>query len=90
MNQVKRLLPDLLKKGNLTENETKQEGFRIRDAKDLQKKWRIGYLGSIIDTESVINRRKSHTVITMKTQEPLLKSHTVTIKTKLDFFEAYI
>ena len=35
MNQVKRLLPDLLKKGNLTGNESKREEFRISDEKDL-------------------------------------------------------
>ena len=31
MNQIKRLLPDLLQKGNLTENESKRKEFRIAD-----------------------------------------------------------
>ena len=35
LNQVKRLLSDLLKKGNLSENESKREEFRIPDGKDL-------------------------------------------------------
>ena len=60
MNRVKRLLPDLLKKGNLTENESKREEFRISDVKD---------------TEPHINRRKDLTINTMKTLEPLTKLH---------------
>ena len=88
MNQVKRLLPDLLKKGNLTENESKREEFRIPDEKDL---WKIcKCLGSLMDTEPDINCRKVLTISTMKTLEPQLKSHTVTIKTKLDLFKAYV
>ena len=53
MNQVKRLLPDLLMKGNLTENESKREEFRIPDEKDFWKKCKC--LGSLMDTESDIN-----------------------------------
>ena len=81
MNQEKRLLSflALLKKGNLTENESKRE--------DLWEKCKC--LGSLIDTESDINCRKGLTISTMNTLEPLLKSHTVTIKTKLNLFKAY-
>ena len=43
-----------------------------------------------MDTESDINRRKDLTIITMKILEPLLKSHTVTIKTKLNLFKVYV
>ena len=39
-----------------------------------------------MDTESDIDRRKGLTISTMKTLEPLLKSHTVAIKTKLNLF----
>ena len=53
MNQVKRLLPDLLMKGNLTENESKREEFRMPDEKDFWKKCKC--LGSLMDTESDIN-----------------------------------
>lgn len=60
MKQVKRLLLDLLKKGNMTENELNREEFRIPNEKDLRKKCK--YLGPLIDTELAINRRKSHTV----------------------------
>ena len=48
-NQVKRLLPELLKKGNLTENESKREEFRMPDEKDLWKKCKC--LESLTDTE---------------------------------------
>ena len=41
-----------------------------------------------MDTESDINRRKGLTISTMKTLELLLRSHTVTIKTKLNLFKA--
>ena len=78
MNQVKRLLPDLLKKGYLTENESKRDEFRIPDEKDLWKTCKC--LGSLMDTESDMNDRKGPTTSTMKTLEPLLKSHTVIIK----------
>ena len=71
MNQVKRLLLDLLKKGNLTKSESKREEFRIPDEKDLWKKCKC--LGSLMDTESDINRRKGLTTSTMKTLELLLK-----------------
>ena len=37
-----------------------------------------------------IKRRKGLTISTMKTLEPLLKSHTVTLKTKLNLFKAYV
>ena len=53
MNQVKRLLADLLMKGNLTKNESKREEFRIPDGKDFWKKCKC--LGSLMDTESDIN-----------------------------------
>ena len=56
MNQIKRLLLDLLQKGNLTENESKREEFRIPDEKFLSKKCKC--LGSLMDTKSDINRRK--------------------------------
>ena len=88
MKEVKRLLLDLLKKGNLTENESKREEFRIPDEKDLWKKCKC--LGSLMGTESDINRRKSLTISTMKTLESLLKSHTVTVKTKLRLFKVYV
>ena len=43
-----------------------------------------------MDTESDNNRRKDPTISTMKTLEPLLKLRTVTIKTKLNLFKAYV
>ena len=87
-NQVKRLRPDLLEKGNLTENESKREEFRIPDEKDLWKECKC--LRSIMVTESDINRRKGLTISTMNTLESLLKLHTVTIKTKLNLFKVYV
>ena len=79
MNRVKRLFQDLLKKGNLTENESKRKEFRILDEKDLWKKCKC--LGSLMNVESDINRGKSLIIDMVKTVEPLLKSHTVIIKT---------
>ena len=67
MNQVKRLLPDLAKKGNLTENESKREEFRIGNEKDLRKKCKC--LGSLMNTETNINRRKGFIISTTKTVE---------------------
>ena len=58
MNKVRRLLPNLLKEGNLTENESKREGFRIPDEKNLWKKCEC--LGPLMDKESDINRRLHH------------------------------
>lgn len=43
-----------------------------------------------MDVESDINGRKGLTISIMKTLEPLLKSHTVTIKTKLNLFKTYV
>ena len=43
-----------------------------------------------MDVESDINGRKGLTISIMKTPEPLLKSHTVTIKTKLNLFKTYV
>lgn len=43
-----------------------------------------------MDTESDVDRRKGLTISPMKTLESLIKSHTVTIKTKLDLFEAHV
>ena len=76
MNQVKRRLLDLLKKGDLSENESKR--------KTCEKS------ADVLDTNLEINRRKGSTISTMKTLEPLLKSHTVTIDTKLHLFKAYV
>ena len=43
-----------------------------------------------MDVESDINGRKGLTISIMKTLEPLLKSYTVTIKTKLNLFKTYV
>ena len=43
-----------------------------------------------MDTGSDVNLRKGLTISTMRILEPLLKSHRVTIKTKLNLFKACV
>ena len=87
-NQIKRILPGMLEKGNLLENQTKREEYHIPGNDNTWKTCKL--LGSLMDTESDINRRKGLAVNAMKTLTEAFKSHTLLLSTKLKIFESYV
>ena len=88
INEIKRIIPSMLKKGNLVENKDKREEFHVPDEKDKWKNCKC--LGTFMDTEKDINNRKIRAFDSMLTLQPLLKSRHLTIETKLRIFNAYV
>ena len=76
------MMPGLLKKRNLSCNETKTECYSIsRNGDEKYKKGK--QLGNIIETVQDMKRRKALTTATMKTYNPIWKSKAVSLEQKL-------
>ena len=88
INKIKRVIPDILRKGNLMENETKREEYEIPNKRNEWKSCKI--LGSLIDTEKDIQRRKGLSLDSMKTLNNTFTSRTITLVTKIRIFQAYV
>ena len=88
MNKVKRSIPKMLEDGNLRENLSKREEYTVPNEDEKWKKCKC--LGSLVDTENDIHRRKGITMDAMNTLNDLFKSHKLSIKTKVKIFEAYV
>ena len=87
MNKVKRVLPEMLADGNLQENKTKREEYVVPG----DHSWKnCKCLGSLLDTETDIVRRKGLAISTINTLQNLFHSHKLKIKTKIRIFEAYV
>ena len=88
INMVKRTIPDMLKEGNLIENQSKREQYKIPDEDEKWKKCKC--LGTLIDTEEDLKRRKGLTMDAMKTFSKIFTSNRLSIKTKIRTFNAYV
>ena len=90
INQIERLLPNMLKEENLTINENKTEKFKasLRGEDNNWKKCR--YLGTMLDTEEDFKRRKNLSLTTFNTLENVFHSRNVSEKMKLRVFNIYI
>ena len=89
LNMVKRIIPGNLAASDLLENSSKREEYEVsRESNEAWKKCK--YLGSLLDTEKDIERRKILALDAMKTLEPIYRSRKVSDSTKLRIFEAYV
>ena len=88
MRKVQRVVPEMLATGNLTENLSKREEYVIPGYETTWKKCKC--LGSMVNTENDIKRRKGLTYDAMKKLGKLFRSHHLTIPSKCRIFEAYI
>jgi hypothetical protein len=85
----KRQLPPQLKIYNLGVNESKTEDYDISTTSPEEwKKCRL--LGSLLDTEADINKRKSLAIAAYKKKEKIFKSTKISLRTKIRVFNAYI
>ena len=76
----------MLANGNLQENKTKREEYMVPG----DNNWKhYKCLGTLLDTETDIQRRKRLTINTINTLQNLFHSHKLTIKIKVRIFEAY-
>ena len=88
INKIKRLLPSMLQEGNLIENSSKREEYNIPSERN---EWKLcKCLGSLLDTEADIQRRKGLAISSMRTLYLLFKSRNISQTTKIRIFEAYV
>ena len=89
INTVKREIAQQLEEADLTENTDKREEIIVsRESSPVWKKCK--YLGTLLETEADINRRKGLALDSYKTLDKIFKSRTTSEKTKIKVFEAYI
>ncbi len=89
LEQVKQETPNLLKNYNLMTNKEKTEQFTIeRNGETDWKKCKL--LGSLLDTESDINRRTLLAITAYNKLNYIFKSNNVSNKIKIRIYNAYI
>ena len=89
LNMIKRVIPDMLAEADLIENNSKREEYEV--SRESDKKWETcKYLGSFLDTEKDIARRKILGLDAVKTLTPIFKCRSVSESTKVRIFEAYV
>ncbi|XP_064646185.1 uncharacterized protein LOC135499369 [Lineus longissimus] len=87
--EKEKIVPKQLKKRNLNVNETKTEKHTItRNGNDEWKRCKL--LGSLLDTEKDIKRRKGLTISTFNKLKNILQSSKIDLKTKLRVFNTYL
>lgn len=87
--EIKRTIPTKLKERNLFVNNEKTEEYNIsREGKDDWKMCK--YLGSLLDTEHDIKRRKGLAIDTFNNFKHIMDSNKVSIETKMKIFQAFI
>ena len=88
-NQIERCVPPMLKESNLDVNEDKTEKYDIsRISDDTWKKCK--YLGSLLDTEEDIKRRRGMFIDTFRTLESIITSKKVSEGVKIRIFKTYL
>ena len=89
IDELEQKVPLHLKEHGLTENEEKREKFSIsHDSDDTWKNTIL--LGSKLDTESDINRRKGLASAAWNKNSTLLKNKTLPLLLRVRYFEAFI
>ena len=90
MNQVKRMIPNMLEEYNLIITQDKTEMYKISRKSDEEWK-KCKYLGPMLGTEEDINRRKSLLLDAFKTMEDiLLRSKKISEKIRICVFKTYL
>jgi len=86
---VKKTVPKKLKEFNLNVNEKKTEEFKI--SRNGDNKWKkCKYLGTLLDTEADINRRKSLAITAFNKLNHIFNHKKTSISKKTRIFDAYI
>ena len=88
IDQVKRTVPPKLLKRNLIINDDKTEEFTISKSDQEWKNCKL--LGSKLDTQKDIERRKGLTINVMKDLKPLFKNHRLKLEMKIRIFQSYV
>ena len=86
---IKKTMPTKLKRRNLYVNEGKTEEYDIKRGGDETWK-KCKYVGSLIDTEEDIKRRKQLSMTSYNQHKNLLNSKKIKLTTRMRIFEAYI
>ena len=89
MNQIERVVPEMLEQNNLFVNTTKTEKYEISRISDNSWK-KCKLLGSLLDTKEDIKRRKGLAIDSMKTLENIFNSKYVSEVIRLRIFKAYV
>ena len=85
------VLPEILKKRNLSCNKSKTESYMISRSNNCDQKYKkCKYLGSLLDTTEDFKRRKLLTIDCMKTFTPVWKNKYVSLETKHRIFKTYV
>ena len=88
---MKENLPKILKARDLIINEPKTEEYHIARKGKCDDKWKeCKLLGSLLDTEKDIERRKCLAASVIKTLKNILYSKKLSISTKVRVFDAYV
>ena len=87
--EVKKTIPARLKERNLYVNNEKTEEYIIK--RHGQEKWKkCKYLGSLLDTEHDIKRRKGLAIDTFNNFKHIMESKKVSTETKMRIFQAFV
>ena len=87
--KIKERVPAWLNKKNLQLNKTKTEEFTIK--RNGQIDWeRCKYLGSLLDTEEDIKRRKALAISNYNKMKNILENKSTSMKTKIRIPKVYI
>lgn len=87
---MKKVIPDRLKNRNLTINTSKTEEYTINHA-NRNSSWKTcRYLGTLLDTESDIQRRKRLALAAFTKLKPALRDRKLQLKLKIRIFDALV
>jgi len=89
IEHIKITIPECLKKRNLDINFNKTEQYNINRHGDEEWK-KCKYLGSMLDTETDIKRRKCLAIVAFNKYKSILTSKKLNIKTRIRLFNIYI
>ena len=90
IKKLKKTLPTILAARNLTINISKTEEYKISRI-NCDNSWKsCKLLGSILDTENDINRRKGLTIDALHKLNYIFNSNKLSKKTKMKAFNTYI
>ena len=88
--QIKRTIPDKLKSRNLQVNKNKTEEHHIKRNPGGEEWKKCKYLGTLLDTEEDIKRRKQLANAAFIQYKEILTSKKIELKVRLRLFNAYI
>ena len=78
-----------LSKKNLEVNKTKTEEYTIKRNGQMDWKW-CKYLGSLLDLQKYVKRRKALTIATYNKLRNILENRSTSMKTKIRILKVYI